>query len=172
MDQSIQWHPIPGYDGDYEASDTGEIRNARTGRVLRQATSKPYPYVNLRGKTQKVHRLVALTFHGPGAPGEEVLHANDVKTDNRATNLSWGTRRKNVADAIAHDLHPAAAKARTTHCPANHEYTPENTYTYPDGRRFCRECRRIKGREAFDRKKARGYTDLAGNPRPSRAKRP
>lgn len=171
MDQSIEWRPIPGYDGDYEASSAGDIRNARTGHVLRPATSKPYPYVNLRGRTQKVHRLVALTFHGPGAPGLEVLHANDMKMDNRAANLSWGTRAMNVADAISHDLHPAAAKSRTTHCPSGHAYTDENTYRNPSGGRSCRECRRVRAREAFARKKARGYTDLAGNPRQSRAQR-
>lgn len=36
-------------------------------------------------------------------------------------------------------------QAAKTHCPAGHEYTPENTYTFPsDGavnRRRCRTCR-------------------------------
>lgn len=33
-----------------------------------------------------------------------------------------------------------------THCPRNHKYTPENTYTQSDGRRRCRECRRTRDR--------------------------
>ncbi|MFC8732197.1 hypothetical protein ACFT5B_07045 [Luteimicrobium sp. NPDC057192] len=28
-----------------------------------------------------------------------------------------------------------------THCPNGHEYTPENTYRFADGRRRCRACR-------------------------------
>lgn len=35
------------------------------------------------------------------------------------------------------------AKAAITHCPQGHEYTPENTYRYPDGRRRCIACRRV-----------------------------
>lgn len=27
-----------------------------------------------------------------------------------------------------------------THCPQGHEYTKENTYINPQGRRWCREC--------------------------------
>ena len=33
------------------------------------------------------------------------------------------------------------ACARKTHCPKGHGYTPENTYTAPDGRRQCKTCR-------------------------------
>lgn len=39
--------------------------------------------------------------------------------------------------------------ARKTHCPANHEYTPENTYTYPSKTtgmlyRKCRTCTALR----------------------------
>jgi hypothetical protein len=33
------------------------------------------------------------------------------------------------------------ANATKTHCPAGHEYTPENTYINPRGSRVCRKCR-------------------------------
>ena len=29
-----------------------------------------------------------------------------------------------------------------THCPRGHEYSPENTYVGPDGKRRCRTCKR------------------------------
>lgn len=34
-----------------------------------------------------------------------------------------------------------AINARKTQCPQGHEYTEENTYKYPSGRRECRICR-------------------------------
>lgn len=53
-----------------------------------------------------------------------------------------------------------------THCPAGHEYTPENTYVGPDGGRDCRTCVRIRNREAQRRRRAaerairQGYVPL------------
>jgi hypothetical protein len=34
----------------------------------------------------------------------------------------------------------AAMKAAQTHCVHGHEFTPENTYSYPGKRRMCRRC--------------------------------
>lgn len=36
----------------------------------------------------------------------------------------------------------SAVNARRTHCPNGHEYTAENTYTSPQGKRRCRTCLR------------------------------
>lgn len=38
-----------------------------------------------------------------------------------------------------------------THCPRNHPYTPENTYTPPTGGRYCRICGREKTRRWRER---------------------
>jgi hypothetical protein len=49
-------------------------------------------------------------------------------------------------------------QAAKTHCPAGHEYTPENTYSFPsDGegrRRRCRACR-VARSTAMKRRRAR-----------------
>lgn len=34
----------------------------------------------------------------------------------------------------------AKPRVRATHCPHGHEFTTENTYTRPNGYRFCRQC--------------------------------
>jgi len=36
---------------------------------------------------------------------------------------------------------PGENQRAKTHCPKGHPYTPENTYTFADGRRRCRRCR-------------------------------
>lgn len=49
---------------------------------------------------------------------------------------------------------PSAKCAQQTHCVHGHEFTDENTYRRPNGRRECREC--MRGR---DRQRDRtGYT--------------
>jgi len=72
----LTWTPIPLLPG-YEASETGEIRNARTRR-LRRLSVHPHGYlrVTISGKTWRVHRLIAATFLGPcPARSENMLHA-------------------------------------------------------------------------------------------------
>jgi hypothetical protein len=39
---------------------------------------------------------------------------------------------------------PGENQRAKTHCPRGHEYTPENTYRFADGRRRCRRCRLSK----------------------------
>ena len=108
------WKPIPGWPN-YEASSQGRIRSlgweqwnqlAQTyshhkGRVLKQNLSKDgYWLVWLTheqtGKTLQAHRLICAAFHGKPFEGAECCHANDCRTDNRAENLSWGTRQSNA----------------------------------------------------------------------------
>lgn len=36
---------------------------------------------------------------------------------------------------------PSGRNARKTHCGNGHEFTPENTYYFPNGDRSCRTCR-------------------------------
>jgi hypothetical protein len=42
--------------------------------------------------------------------------------------------------------------SQRTHCPKNHEYTPENTYITTKGKRVCRTCNNAAAR-AYQRKK-------------------
>lgn len=96
------WREIPGYNGRYLVSDTGEVLSRKNGhsRILKQRiSSKGYSRVNLckdgKMKTFRVHQLVAMCFVIPGN-GCEINHKNEVKTDNRLENLEWCTRRYNV----------------------------------------------------------------------------
>lgn len=113
------WKPIPSWEGFYEASSTGRIRSldrpkanpigrgrGSKGRVLVQVRSAGSPYLKVsltdgaRRIQESVHILVATAFHGPRpAAHMEVRHANDIKDDNRASNLKWGSAADNYEDS-------------------------------------------------------------------------
>lgn len=53
--------------------------------------------IRWRGKTHKVHRLVAEAFHGPQpSPEMRVLHLDEDGGNNAETNLKWGTQKENL----------------------------------------------------------------------------
>ena len=49
--------------------------------------------------------MVLETFVGPCPKGMEACHNNDIKTDNRLSNLRWDTKSNNTFDAINHNKH-------------------------------------------------------------------
>lgn len=53
-----------------------------------------------RPHTTTVHRLVLETFIGPRPHGKECLHRDDNPTNNRLSNLRWGTAAENHQDAV------------------------------------------------------------------------
>jgi NUMOD4 motif len=103
------WLPVPGYEGAYMFSSTGDVyslaRRQRDGRLrggqlLRQTRDRNgYWRVGLwdadgRHATVRVHDLVAL-FHGPKPPGMHVLHRGDDKDLNHRDRLRYGTPAQN-----------------------------------------------------------------------------
>lgn len=81
-------------DLNYEVSSNGDIRNSKTGRILKQRQQKEgYMLIDLffdkKNKTFRVHRMVAEVFLGARGHGWEVDHKNKLRNDNRAENLRW-----------------------------------------------------------------------------------
>ncbi len=123
-----EWRPVPGYEGAYEVSDWGQVRSlARVleypqgfsksvpPRILKVGlASNGYPTVSLwrnnRGRTHCVHVAVAAAFLGPCPEGLEVLHGSSDRTDNRASNLRYGTRKENCADQLRDGTHIRGAR--------------------------------------------------------------
>lgn len=111
---SEKWLPVAGYEGSYEVSDQGRVRSldrrllgkdGRTefhaGKVLiASRTARGYCEVSLRAENSRKHRtihsLVAETFLGPRPAGNDVMHINGDRTDNRLQNLRYGTRKENL----------------------------------------------------------------------------
>lgn len=110
------WLPVPGYEGYYEVSDQGRVRSVerlvnapqcggtqlKRGRVLRPGLRNHYLSVILQREGKRtnytVHQIVAAAFIGPCPSGMEVRHGPNGKTDNRPSNLTYGTRAENMAD--------------------------------------------------------------------------
>jgi hypothetical protein len=132
---NVEWRPIPGYEGYYEASDTGLIRSVDRvvtrvvgGRCIEQPVDAKvlspglnvdngYLYVSLsrdgRGRSFSVQVLIALTFIGPRPHGLDVRHGDGVKINNTKENLCYGTRRENHLDKRRHGTSPQGERGPT-----------------------------------------------------------
>ena len=107
------WKDIPNYEGIYQASNLGRVKSFYG---LKEKILKPgilnngyYRVILCKQsikKTYLVHRLVWETFNGTIPEGLQVNHINEVKIDNRLSNLNlmtqkeninWGTRNERIA---------------------------------------------------------------------------
>lgn len=159
--QDEVWIQAEGFP-QYEVSSYGRIRNARTLLVLKQQQQDRYNKVTLyRDLTPfnvRTHQLVMESFVGPCPIGEEVRHLNGVQTDNRTSNLSYGTHSDNMKDKISHGTNHQVNK---THCPQGHPYDEENTAREAWGR-ICKTCRRRRQAEYRRRRQAQRESVQSG----------
>jgi hypothetical protein len=62
------------------------------------------------GRNLLAHRLVLQTFVGPCPEGMECRHLDGNASNNRVSNLAWGTAVENAADRRMHGTHPSGAR--------------------------------------------------------------
>ena len=121
---SERWKPIPGYEGLYDVSTTGNVRSYRAGagrgmhiyttpqtQLCPATTANGYRRVSLTDATGErrnkvVHRLVLLAFVGPAPNGHECCHRNGIPADNHLENLRWDTRSENNIDSTLNGTRP------------------------------------------------------------------
>jgi hypothetical protein len=93
-----RWLPIVGYEGLYEVSDLGRVKSFaryKDGKILKPTIYGGYLRVELKDKTNKIHRLVLQAFL-PIDEFKQVNHMNHIKTDNRLCNLEWCSPSENL----------------------------------------------------------------------------
>ena len=102
------WKDIPNYEG-YQVSNLGRVKSLERidalghrlkEKILKPQTNSRYYQVclckNSKVKKYFVHRLVWIAFNGTIPEGLQVNHINEVKTDNRLSNLNLMTAKENT----------------------------------------------------------------------------
>ena len=97
------WKDIPNCPT-YKVSNLGRVlslaketyRGRKFDKLLTPCSDeKGYLLVNINGKNERVHRLVALAFCPNPNNYNVINHKNENKSDNRAENLEWCTSKYN-----------------------------------------------------------------------------
>lgn len=99
----MQWGTLDNFTK-YTISDTGSIRNIRTGKIMRTGIDR-YGYEKIKLTSDNglasyttVHRCVAKVFLINDNPVVkfQVNHVDGIKTNNYATNLEWSSAKTNI----------------------------------------------------------------------------
>lgn len=115
------WKPVNNYDGYYEVSNLGKIRNTKTGHILKPSVNEfGYEYVTLfKGKSKshlRVHRILAMAFIDNPHGKTQINHIDHNKRNNSLDNLEWVTPLENVEHEIKNN------KTRTSQLRSNNYY--------------------------------------------------
>lgn len=104
--------------------------------VLWTGTKTPtgYGQINFGGRRLAVHRVSYVAFKGTIPDGLEIDHLCRVRHCVNPHHLEAVTHAENLRRAVPRSL--------KTHCKHGHEYTPENSYVPPRGKRECWTCKR------------------------------
>lgn len=115
----VVWKEIPGFEGLYEVSNTGKVRNRKHEILKQQIKRTPctcYKTVDLwkNGSYCKkyVHRLIAESFIPNPSGFEFVNHKDEDGTNNSIENLEWCTREYNVNYGTARKRQAKKLKGR------------------------------------------------------------
>lgn len=103
-----EWRAAFDYEGIYEISNLGNVRNIVSGKMKKPTKNKRenrfYVMLWKKGKYKlwKVHRLVLFAFRGPPPIGHEGCHNDGNAENNRLENLRWDTPSANQRDRVIH----------------------------------------------------------------------
>lgn len=177
MEEKEEWAPVLGYESSYLVSNLGRIKSligrtrqpdnmvkqkymSHIGKKISPEDLEKYHYYKQailwntelkRTMTYSVHRMVWEAFYGKISDGLQVNHINEIKDDNRLSNLNlmtakeninWGTAHTRSAEKKTHTLSDMLADLKNTD--TNMEYISG----YVNCSTKCRFKCSICGREA------------------------
>ena len=92
------WKDVNGYEGIYQVSSTGIVRNKKTRKVLSTfSNNNGYKRVNFfDDKKPLVHRLVAEAFIPNPKGYTDVNHKDNKRSNNKVSNLEWTSHYDNI----------------------------------------------------------------------------
>lgn len=96
-----RWKDVTGYEGLYEVSTYGNVRNAKSKKQLRQCRHRlgylsVLLYKGAETKRINTHRLVATAFLENNGGNQYVNHKDENKANNHVNNLEWCSRQYNA----------------------------------------------------------------------------
>lgn len=111
--ETIEWRPLPTNPA-YEVSNFGDVRNALSGKLMKQQNGrKGYKVIRLGFygpprpvRTRMVHQLVLETFTGLRPIGLVSGHLDGNPKNNHAINLRWITPKENMGHKRLHGTLP------------------------------------------------------------------
>ena len=105
-----EWKQLVDYKN-YEVSSFGQVRNKKTGRILKPCNNGGYLYVglSLNGQTKSfsVHRLVASIYLDNLDNKPHVNHKDKNRSNNHISNLEW-------CSALENNIHKSLNLVQTT----------------------------------------------------------
>jgi len=137
-----EYKDIIDYEDTYQISNFGNVRNKKTGRILKHTEGKTdkYYYISLckDGKQQntKIHRLVALYFVENLENKPYVDHIDNNKLNNVSTNLRWATKQENNRNKIIYSNNTSGFKGVVY----DKIYNKWQARTRIDGKSICFGC--------------------------------
>ena len=108
------WKDIPGYEGYYQASTYGRIKNKLTNHILKPYTQKKgYLRVNICGQKFLVHSLICKAFFPNKQDAQQINHISEIKSENQVWNLEYcdsrynnnfGTRNERLKQSLTNNI--------------------------------------------------------------------